>query len=381
MKNDLFEKADFLQRLFDSVPSFLFVVDSDVRVFHFNAAARSLLGPERESVLMKRAGEALHCIHSRDVPEGCGRGPHCRACVVRNSVNRAFNGERVLREIARVVLFLNGQTAEVHLLITTSLMEYEGNRFALLIMEDVSELKKAEESLRKRTQQLEALNRELEAFSYSAAHDLRAPLVAISGFSRALQEDYSDVLEEQGKDYLNRISAAGQRMTQLIEDLLKLSRLSSSDLIRERVDMSRIAGEVASELGNSAPGKNAEIHIPDGIVADCDARLMRVVLENLFGNAWKYTAEADRPRIEFGARQHDGRTVYFVSDNGAGFDMVYADKLFSPFHRLHSAERFPGSGVGLATVRRIIHRHGGRIWAEGAPNKGATIYFTLNETG
>jgi signal transduction histidine kinase len=381
MENDLLRKADFLHHIFDTVPSSLFVVDSDVRIFHLNAASLKLLATERDAVLMRRGGEVLHCIHSREAAEGCGRAHHCRDCVVRNSVARVFRGEEIKREMTMMTLLAEGKRTEVYLSVTATLMEYEGQKFALLIMEDFTELKRTEASLSRRTEQLEAINRELETFSYSVAHDLRAPLRAINGFSDALLEDCPDGLDETAKDYLSRILKASRRMSELIDDLLKLSRLNSSGMDPGKVDLSALVREVVSELDKSRPGRRVSFHIAEGIKGMGDARLMRVVFENLLGNAWKFTAKTSPARIEFGTLKDGEKTVYFVRDNGAGFDMRYAGKLFSPFQRLHTSEEFPGSGIGLATARRIIHLHRGKIWAEGTPSRGATVFFTLNESG
>ena len=218
---------------------------------------------------------------------------------------------------------------------------------------------------------------QLEAFSYSVSHDLRAPLRGIDGFSQALLEDHAETLNEKGRDYLRRVRKAAQRMGQLIDDLLQLSRVARSELTRRPIDLSEIVREVAAELESRAREPRAVLAIEAGVVADADDRLVRIVLENLLGNAWKFTARAPERRISFGTDQRDGAAVYFVRDNGAGFDMAYVDRLFSPFQRLHSDAEFSGTGIGLATVRRIIRRHGGRVWAEGAVGQGATIFFTL----
>ena len=225
--------------------------------------------------------------------------------------------------------------------------------------------------------ELDASNKELESFSYSVSHDLRAPLRAMDGFSQALLEDYTDKLDAQGKDYLNRVRAASQRMARLIDDMLKLSRVTRSEMRNERVDLSGLAREVAGSLKEGQPGRDVDFVIQDGLTATGDPRLLRQALENLLGNAWKFTARRERAKIEFGTAEREGRKVYFVRDDGAGFDMTYAGKLFGPFQRLHSDADFPGTGIGLATVQRIVHRHGGKVWAEGEPDKGATVYFTL----
>ena len=228
-----------------------------------------------------------------------------------------------------------------------------------------------------RTAELAAANKELESFSYSVSHDLRAPLRGIDGFSLALEEDYGGKLDDAAKTHLHRVRAAAQRMGVLIDDLLNLSRLSRLEMERESVDLSLMARAVVSELVRTDESRQIEWLIEDGIHASADPRLLRVVLDNLLGNAWKYTSRHPRARIEFGSQQSAGCTVFFVKDDGAGFDPAYSEKLFGAFQRLHGAAEFPGTGVGLATVQRIIRRHGGTIWAESAVEKGATFYFTL----
>lgn len=223
----------------------------------------------------------------------------------------------------------------------------------------------------------ETANKELEAFSYSVSHDLRAPLRGIDGFSQALLEDEGDKLSEDGKGYLRRIRAGAQRMAELIDDLLRLSRVSRSDFVRDRVDLSAVAETVVAELRRAHPERNIAVSIQAGVNANADARLARIALENLIGNAWKFTSKAAEARIEFGARVDGAELVYFVRDNGAGFDMKYADRLFGAFQRLHTDKEYPGTGIGLATVQRIVLRHGGRIWVEAAVGQGATFQFTL----
>jgi len=238
-----------------------------------------------------------------------------------------------------------------------------------------------EEMVEQRTAELKAANKELESFAYSVSHDLRAPLRAINGFSKALLEDCGDGLSARGKDYLNRVMAGTQRMDQLIDDLLQLSRLTRAEMRYGSVDLSAMAGEIADELRQGEPDRHVEFTIAPGLTGWGDHTLLRDVLNNLLANAWKFTSGHDRARIEFGVVQSAGETAYFVRDDGAGFDMTYADKLFGAFQRLHKVDEFPGTGIGLATAQRIIHRHGGRIWAEGAVNKGATFYFTLGQKG
>ncbi|MDO8680802.1 MAG: response regulator [Acidobacteriota bacterium] len=226
-------------------------------------------------------------------------------------------------------------------------------------------------------EQLKAVNKELEAFSYSVSHDLRAPLRRIDGFSQALIEEYGGALDDRGRDYLERVRAAAQQMAELIEALLGLSRVARTEMRNEDVDLSALARETADTLRQSQPDRRVDFVIAEGLVAPGDGRLLRVVLENLLGNAWKFTQRRPDARIEFGSARHEGQDAYAVRDNGAGFDMAYAAKLFAPFQRLHAEEEFSGTGIGLATVQRILHRHGGKIWAESEVGKGATFYFTL----
>jgi PAS domain S-box-containing protein len=239
---------------------------------------------------------------------------------------------------------------------------------------DISGRKQTEEALRERETSLNATNKELEAFSYSVSHDLRAPLRSIDGFSQAMMEDFGNQLDPSARSYLQRVRGATQRMGVLIDDLLNLSRVTRRPLQRQQVDLSGMAKSIAAELRRSEPERAADFVIARDLQDDCDANLIRVALENLLGNAWKFTSRHAAARIEFARR--DG--AYFVRDDGAGFDAAYKSKLFGAFQRLHHSNDFAGTGIGLATVQRIIHRHGGRVWAEGAPEKGATFYFTLH---
>jgi PAS domain S-box-containing protein len=256
------------------------------------------------------------------------------------------------------------------------------------IRTDITARKHAEEQVRElntkleqrvvaRTAELAAVNKELEAFCYSVSHDLRAPLRGLDGFSQALLEDYGDKLGDDGQHLLQRIRAGSQRMGQLIDDLLNLSRVSRSELRREPVNLSSLAGDIVEELRSHDPHRDVALRIADNLTADGDPQFLRVVLENLLGNAWKYTAKQPHATIEFGLDCDNGQPSFFVRDDGVGFDMQYVDKLFTPFQRLHAVNEFPGTGIGLATVQRIVHRHGGRVWAEAEVNKGATFHFTL----
>ncbi len=237
-----------------------------------------------------------------------------------------------------------------------------------------------EERVEERTNQLTAANKELEAFSYSVSHDLRAPLRGIEGFSQILLDEFGDKLDEQGKKYLHRIRAGSQRMESLIDDLLNLSRVTRGEIHTARLDISGMARSVATDLQKTQPEREVEFRIEDGLETKADPGLLRIVLENLLSNAWKFTSKRPSACIEFGKIDHNGTAAFFVSDDGAGFDPAYADRLFGPFQRLHAMADFPGTGVGLATVQRVIQRHGGHIWAESAVGSGATFYFTLAAT-
>jgi PAS domain S-box-containing protein len=243
---------------------------------------------------------------------------------------------------------------------------------------EVDELnRELEVRVRERTADLLNANRELEAFAYSVSHDLRAPLRSLDGFSQILLDDYRDRLDEEGRDYLQRVRNASQHMGHLIDALLQLSRVSRAELRHELVDLTALAEAVVAELRGTAPQRMVETSIAGGLCARGDARLVQIVLQNLLDNAWKFTSKQEYASIEFGCMQRDGATAYFVRDNGVGFEMEYAGKLFGAFQRLHTSSEFEGSGIGLATVERAVRRHGGRVWAEGAPGKGATFYFTL----
>lgn len=234
-----------------------------------------------------------------------------------------------------------------------------------------------EQRVQERTAQLAATNRELEAFCYSVSHDLRAPLRAIDGFSQALLEDQFELLDPEGQHYLRRVRAAGQRMGALIDDLLNLSRMTRHEIHRTTVHLSALATSIATELHHAQPYRQVLWHITPHLLVEADPNLMRIMLENLLGNAWKYTSQHATAHITFGAVMRHDKRVYFVRDDGAGFDMAYVDKLFGAFQRLHRLDEFEGTGIGLALVERIVQRHGGAVWAEGAVEQGATFYFTL----
>jgi light-regulated signal transduction histidine kinase (bacteriophytochrome) len=248
----------------------------------------------------------------------------------------------------------------------------------LSLSQDITTRQQTEEELRQRTAELEASIKELEAFSYSVSHDLRAPLRSMAGFSRAMLEDYSEKLDEQGKQYLRHIEDSSVLMGQLIDDLLKLSRVTRSAINYGKVDLSDMAQKIVTELVKSESQRRVNVVIAPDIIVYGDRNLLQLVLKNLLDNAWKFSSKVAEPRIEMGVIEYNGKPAYFIRDNGAGFDMTFADKLFQPFQRLHQPSEFTGTGIGLATVQRIIRRHGGAIWAESKVGEGSTFFFTLS---
>jgi light-regulated signal transduction histidine kinase (bacteriophytochrome) len=259
-------------------------------------------------------------------------------------------------------------------------MKDEGDRMSLEIREErqaESERRGPDQELRRCRHDLEAARGELDALLYAVSHDLGAPLRAVQGFSRILFEKYSDNLDDKGQDYLVRVQAAAQKLNQMVADLLQISRHSRAGMKIADVDLSGIAGSIADRLGRSAPERGVKFIVAENIRAHGDLPLLTLVLKNLLGNAWKFTANKEEAIVEFGFALIDGTETFFVRDNGAGFDMAFSSRLFGAFQRLHQEREFPGAGIGLSMAQRIVNRHGGRIWAEGKVGEGATFYFTL----
>jgi PAS domain S-box-containing protein len=368
-----------LAGIVDSAMDAIITVDEEQRVVLFNRAA--------ERMFRCAAAEAIGQPLDRFLPERFRRAhrAHVRQFGRTHVTKRAMGALGAL-----YALRADGQEFPIEASI--SQIETDGRKFYTVILRDITERRRAEDEVRRlneelelrvaeRTAQLEAANRELEAFSYSVSHDLRAPLRHINGFSQALLEDYAELLDEAGRGYLEELCGASRQMAQLIDDLLQLARVTRSEMRHEAVSLSELARNALAELRKAEPARAVRASVEDGLTARGDRRLLRVVLDNLLGNAWKFTSKRGEAVVEFGrGRKDDGETVYFVRDNGAGFSMAYADKLFGVFQRLHGAGEFEGTGVGLATVQRIVRRHGGRVWAEGEVDKGATFYFTLPPT-
>jgi len=371
----LSESENRLRQILDGLFGFVGLYTLDGTMIEVNEAPLLAGGVKREEVLGRPFWETYWWNYDQRVQ-----------AELKDAMARAARGERVRYE---PVVRMQGDR-----LITVDttfgpLRDRSGKvAFILAFGVDITERKRAEKAIRElnqdlerrvadRTAQLEAANKELESFSYSVSHDLRAPLRAISGFSRVLLLKYADRLDREGKDFLQRVDAASRRMGELIENLLNLSRVTRSEIRKEPVDLTLLARSIAEDLQRSDPKRRVTFLIQEGLKASADPHLLRIVLENLLGNAWKFTSKHPTATIEIGRIEKNGNPVYFVRDDGAGFDMAYADKLFGAFQRLHSLNEFVGTGVGLASVQRIIRRHGGKVWAEGAVEKGATFYFTL----
>lgn len=340
--------------LLESAPDAMVIVDSSGQIVFVNKQTENLFGYARDELLGKTVETLL--------PQRAQDGHIAR--------RREYSQKPRVRAMGSGLdLYARRKDgSEFPVEICLSPLETESGTLVSSAIRDVTTRRMTENSLK-------LANQELEAFSYSVAHDLRAPLRGMSGFAQILLEDYGDKLDGEGRDCLNEILANAQRMGQLIDALLSLSRVTRTELRIEPVDVSAIASAVAADLARTEPERAVEVRVQPGLSATMDQSLARTLVTNLLGNAWKFTKRAANPRIEIGATSEDG--AFFVRDNGAGFDKKFANKLFAPFQRLHTAREFPGTGIGLATVQRIVHRHGGRVWAEGSVDSGATFYFRL----
>lgn len=358
--------SQVLQSAFDGVV----IIDHDDRIIEINPAAERMFGYARDDIVGRTLVETI-------VPPSL-RDAHLQGL---NAYTRTGRGRLGGRSIETEAMRHDGTTFPVEIGITR-IGSSEPPRFSGFIR-DVSERRNRQEELLRLNAELERRvaerTRELEAFAYSVSHDLRGPLRAVDGFSAELERQYHAELGESGRHFVDRIRAGTHRMGQLIEDLLGLSRVVQSEMEASEVDLSALAHTVLDHLRAADPGRDVDARIAATAPVTGDPRLLRVLLENLLGNAWKFSSKAGHAVIEFGCVTEDGRKLYFVRDNGAGFDPAYADKLFVPFQRLHTDREFPGTGIGLATVQRVVHRHGGRIWAESGEGKGATFWFTVGD--
>jgi len=345
----------------------ILALDADGRCSYVNRQFAEMLGREVSGMLCRPYLEFIDdCLHdevaARLKNKGAGDSDHYETIFLRK------DGARMWASVSAIPI-KGGDGA------------FTGS-FAMI--SDISKRKQAAEeievlhtNLSARALELEIANEDLEAFSYTVSHDLRRPLTAINGYSQVILEIFGDELSPQGKAYVKEILNGSIRMNHLIDTLLNFSRRNSGNFTRESVNISAMVLEIIDELRLTEPQRNVACEVQAGVCGDADAHLLRVVLDNLLGNAWKYSARKLEGVVEFGVAPHQEKTAYFIRDNGAGFDMERADRLFKPFQRLHAAEEFQGTGIGLASVQRIIQRHGGQVWAEGEPGKGATFFFTL----
>lgn len=365
-----------LSGIINSINALVFSVDLQYRYTSFN----------------KKHADIMKVIYGADIKHGHSLYEYMTVTEdmekSKHNLDRALAGEQLVEEAYSGEELRSRHYFQVsHSPIKTEKGEILG---AAVLAQDITERRQAEEEIRQlnmelekrvadRTAQLEKMNKELETFAYSVSHDLRAPLRSIDGFSQVLLEEYYEKVDAQGKNYLHRVRSAAQRMAQLIDDMLNLSRVSRVDMRFQEINLSQFAREIATHLQETYPERMVEFVIQSGIKARGDGRLMRIVLENLIGNAWKFTSKHQIAHIEFGVQYQNNVEVFFVRDDGAGFCMDYAQKLFGAFQRLHAVNEFSGTGIGLATVQRIIHRHAGQVWAKAEVEKGATFYFTINK--
>jgi PAS domain S-box-containing protein len=387
--------------LLESAPDAMVITNADGTIIIINAQTEKLFGFPRNEIIGKKVEllipERFRHVHTHH-REGYVENPKVRGMGVGMELfGRRRDGSEFPVEISLSPLRISDQdglnmisairditkqveSREVIRKLNENLEHLVHERTAELekLYKEVHDMNKELESrVIKRTLELEESNRELESFSYSVSHDLRAPLRSIDGFSNKILKDYGHLMDDQGKDYFSRVIAASQKMGQLIDDLLKLARLSRVEMNITTTDLSILAESIASEFKAISLNRKVDFVIQPGLVATADRNLIQIALQNLLGNAWKYTKKKPEAKIEFSSIQQENKTVYFIRDNGVGFDMRYVNKLFGAFQRLHSPSEFEGSGIGLATVKRIIRRHQGTIWAEGELNQGAVFYFTL----
>lgn len=356
------EAQERFRSAFDNAPIGVAIVGLDGRFLQVNRSLCEILGYPEERLLATTFQEITH---PDDVEASM------------EHVRRVMSDEIGRYSLEKRYIAADGRPVWVSLSVSL-VRDADGDPLYFVDqIQDITERKRAERELARRAEELAHANAELEQFSYSVSHDLRAPLRSIDGFSQILLEDYAERLDEEGRAYLGRVRAASQRMGHLMDDLLDLSRVSRRPLRTGRVDLSALALEIVEELERSQPDREAEFVVEEGLEAEGDARLLAVALENLLGNAWKFTSKRPAAKIEFGSFFEGETRVYYVRDDGAGFDAAYAERLFGAFQRLHTDDDFEGTGIGLATVQRVIHRHGGRLWAEGEVGRGATFYFTL----
>ena len=363
------------QSVLESVNEVIFRTDGDGRLSFLNGAWQTITGYPLADSLGHELTDFLHPddhILARTRLQAVIHGTQAECQCELRLLTRSGEVRWVEAVGRRVADDLDEQPG-----LAGTLDDISARKVAELTLRNINQ--ELEARVRLRTAELEASNRELEAFSYSVSHDLRAPLRAIDGFAQILQEELDERLDDDARNHLGRIRAATQRMSQLIDDLNELARLTRHPLKRETVDLSAMARQIIDELRAEEPQRTVEVDIAPRLTVNADRNLMHVVLDNLLRNAWKFTARREHAHIQVQAEREGEQRVFCVSDDGAGFDMAFAGNLFRPFHRLHPGNEFPGTGIGLATVQRIVQRHGGLIWAHGRPGEGARFYFTLGQ--
>ena len=357
------EAREYAESIIDTIREALIVLDQDLRVVTANRSFYETFKVKPEETVRQH----IYNLGNKqwDIPR---LRELLETILPQKTAFESYEVEHDFAAIGKRIMLLNARQVQRGL----------GNeRIILLAIEDVTEKRKLDRAVLMARDVAEAANKELEAFSYSVSHDLRAPLRSIDGFSQALLEDYRDRLDDTARSYLERVRKATQHMGRLIDDMLKLSRVTRTDFRLEPVDLSQMVRDIAEKMKEQYPGRTVGVIIQGGLSVIGDPTLLRIALENLISNAWKFTGKEERPQVEFGTTRKEERTAYYIRDNGVGFDMAYVDKLFNAFQRLHTSLEFPGIGIGLATVQRIINRHRGRVWVEAEVGKGATFYFTL----
>ncbi|MGC9517275.1 MAG: ATP-binding protein [Methanomicrobiales archaeon] len=378
VESTLKRRNEQMRLITDNMLDIVINIDSSGTIQYLSPSIKTVLGLNFDAILNHKITELKKFVHPDDI------------ILVTKGFKEVFNNN------SRIIEYRcqNSKGEYIWLEAIGNLLYNNSNKSksAVFVIRNINDRKIAESKLKEyhnqlermvadRTAELESINKELESFSYSVSHDLRAPLRRIDGYSLALLEDYSDKLDEQGIYYLNRLRISSQRMAQLIDDLLELSKLTRSNIKIEDVNLSLIVSDIFEEFKTSDPNRNVNYTIKDNLVVKGDSRLLKIMMENLLDNAWKFTGNKKAAIINFGSQNNNGQLTYFIKDNGTGFNRDQAEKIFKPFQRLNSENQFPGSGIGLATVQRIVHKHGGNIWAHGDPDNGATFFFTLNPKG
>lgn len=365
--SSLFQENITIHTLLESLAQGVIVIDKSLNILLVNSRAEQMFGYSASEVLGKP--------HDLLVPHRF-RGNH------QNLMLQYFEAPKMRPIGIGMDLFgLRKDGTEFPVEISLSFVNTPNGLLVMSLVSDITIRKQIEQTLRERADELARVNKDLESFSYSVSHDLKAPLNTLLGFGRLIREEYQGKLDATLNDYLKRIEHSATQMKSLIDDILNLSKISRQEMKKQQTNLSQIAFSIISELQASQPQRSVKINIQDNVTANVDKNLIRIALSNLIGNAWKFTEKTSDARIEFNRQIINGKSIYSIKDNGAGFDMKRSENLFTPFRRLHSDQEFSGTGIGLAIVERVIERHGGRIWAESEINKGATFYFTLDDQG